>query len=78
MHGLARCALRHGGLERVSVAAESGGVRIWPVREAAAPIVMAEDMRDLGSAVGLKVVVALGGSAELTGETLVVRFPASN
>jgi signal transduction histidine kinase len=76
LHGLARCALRHGGLERVSVAAQSGGFRIWPVTEAAAPIVMAEDIRDLGSAVGLRVVVALGGSAELSGETLVVRFGA--
>jgi signal transduction histidine kinase len=77
VHGLARCALRHGGLERVSVAAEAGGVRISPVTEEAAPIVMAQDIRDLGSAVGLRIVGALGGSAELAGETLVVGFHAT-
>jgi len=74
VHGLARCALRHGGLERVSVAADAGGFEIAPITEAAAPIVMAEDARDLGAAVGLRIVAALGGSAELTGQTLLVRF----
>lgn len=77
VHGLARCVLRHGGLERVSVAAEADGLRISPVTDSAAPIVMAEDMRDLGAGVGLRVVVALGGSAELAGETLVLRFRAT-
>jgi signal transduction histidine kinase len=77
IHGLARCALRHGGLERVSVSADAGGFRISPVTEAAAPIVMAEELRDLGAAVGLRIVGALGGSAELGGETLVVRLHAT-
>jgi len=77
VHGLARCALRHGGLERVSLAAEEDGVRISPITEAAAPIVMAEEIRDLGSAVGLRIVAALGGSAELAGGTLVVGFHAT-
>jgi signal transduction histidine kinase len=74
VHGLARCALRHGGLERISVAAQADGLRISPVTDAAAPIVMAEEIRDLGAAVGLRVVDALGGSSELAGETLVLRF----
>lgn len=74
VHGLARCTLRHGGLERVSVAADAGTVRISPVTEAAAPVVMAQEIRDLGAAVGLRIVAALGGSAELESETLVVRF----
>ena len=60
----------------MSVAAVADGLRISPVTDAAAPVVMAEDMRDLGAAVGLRVVVALGGSAELAGETLVLRFDA--
>ena len=74
VHGLARCTLRHGGLERVSVAADAGAVRISPVTEAAAPVVTAQEIRDLGAAVGLRIVAALGGSAELESETLVVRF----
>jgi light-regulated signal transduction histidine kinase (bacteriophytochrome) len=75
VYGLVRCTLRHGGLERVSVAAEGPELRISPVTEAAAPIVTAQDIRDLGAAVGLRIVAALGGSAELDGETLVVRLP---
>jgi hypothetical protein len=77
VHGLARCTLRHGGLERVSVSADGDAVRISPVMEAAAPIVMAEEIRDLGAAVGLRIVVALGGSSELAGDVLVLRFRAT-
>ena len=77
VHGLARCTLRHGGLERVSVAADGGTFQISPVTEAAAPIVMAVDIRDLGAAVGLRIVGAMGGSAELAGDTLVIRFRES-
>jgi hypothetical protein len=50
---------------------------VGPVTSDAAPVVMAEDLRDLGAAVGLRVVAALGGSAELDGETLVVALPAA-
>jgi signal transduction histidine kinase len=80
VHGLARCALRHGGLDRVSIAADAPELRVSPVTEAAAPIVMAEDIRDLGAAVGHRVVGALGGSTELAVDVLVLRFPrgASN
>ena len=46
-----------------------------PIIEAAAPIVMAEEIRDLGAAVGRRVLDALGGSSVLEGETLVVRLP---
>jgi signal transduction histidine kinase len=77
VHGLARCALRHGGLERISLAADADAIRISPITEAAAPIVMAEEIRDLGSAVGLRIVAALGGSAELAGGTLVLGFRAT-
>jgi signal transduction histidine kinase len=75
VYGLARCALRHGGLDRVQLAADGSQLRISPVTEAAAPIVMAEEVRDLGAAVGLRVVTALRGSYELTGETLTLRLP---
>ena len=74
VYGLARCVLRHGGLDQVGLEADGSELRISPVTEAAAPIVMAEELRDLGAAVGLRVVAALGGSAELAGETLVVRL----
>jgi signal transduction histidine kinase len=75
VYGLARCALRHGGLERVRIAADGAELRIDPIVSGAAPIVMVEDPRDLGAAVGRRLVDALGGSTELEGETLVVRLP---
>jgi len=77
VYGLIRCALRHGGLERVAVEANGSELAVSPITEAAGPIVIAEDLRDLGAAVGMRVVVALGGSAELNGATLVIRLPAS-
>jgi signal transduction histidine kinase len=75
VYGLARCALRHGGLERVTLEAAGPELRVSPITESAAPIVTAQDVRDLGAALGVRVVEALGGSTVLEGETLVVRLP---
>lgn len=77
LYGLARCAVRHGPVERLTISADGAELRVSPVTPAAAPVVMAEEIRDLGAAVGLSVVRALGGSADLDGETLVVRLPRS-
>jgi signal transduction histidine kinase len=74
LRGLARCALRHGALSEVRLAAEGATVSIAPVVAQAAPVVMAEELRDLGAAIAHRIVVALGASAELEGETLAVRF----
>jgi signal transduction histidine kinase len=72
---LARCALRHGGLELVEVTAEDDGVSIRPITAASAPVVLGQDMRDLGAAVAVRLVDALGGGVELDGDTLRVRLP---
>ncbi len=74
VYGLARCALRHGPLDTVRIDVDETELRIGPVTEAAAPIVLAEDPRDLGAAVGRRVVAALGGSTALDGGQLVVRL----
>jgi signal transduction histidine kinase len=73
---LAQAALRHGGLEQVTVTAEPQEVRISPITPGSAPVVLGRDLRDLGAAVAVKLVEALGGSVELDGEALVVRLPA--
>ena len=78
VYGLARCALRHGGLDSVRIDVDGPELRIGPITEAAAPVVMADDPRDLGAAVGRRVVDALGGSTALDGETLVVRLPPAH
>jgi signal transduction histidine kinase len=73
--GLALCALRHGGLERVELTADGPSVWIEPVTPAAAPIVLGEDLKDLAAAAARRVVEALGGSFALEGERLEVRLP---
>jgi signal transduction histidine kinase len=72
---LAQCALRHGGLELVEVTADKSELAISPITPASAPVVLGEDIRDLGAAVAGRLIVALGGSLELDGETLRIRLP---
>jgi hypothetical protein len=71
---LARCALRHGGLERVELEVRGADVALAPVTPASAPVVLGEDLRDLGAAVAVRLIRARGGSVELDGETLRVRL----
>ena len=72
---LAQCALRHGGVELVDVTATGVELTIAPITPASAPVVLGEDLRDLGAAVADRLIRALGGSVELDGETLHVRLP---
>ena len=71
----ALCALRHGGLERVEIRAEGTAISISPVTDAA-PIVLAEDLKDLGAAAARRLVEATGGSLAVEDERLLVRLPA--
>jgi len=71
---LVRCLLRHGGLEHVSVEVRGPVLALAQVTPASAPVVLGEDLRDLGAAVAVRVVRARGGSVELDGETLLVRL----
>jgi hypothetical protein len=47
---------------------------ISPVTPASAPVLLGEDLRDLGAAVAVRVVEARGGAVEVDGETLIVRL----
>src|SRR6266550_227821 len=71
----AQCALRHGGLELVDVTATGPELTIAPITPASAPVVLGEDLRDLGAAVAALLVRALGGSVSVEDETLHVRLP---
>jgi signal transduction histidine kinase len=73
---LVQCALRHGGLEHVDVVADGQELRVTPITPASAPVVLGEDLRDLGAAVAVMHVGRLGGSVAVDGETLTVRLPA--
>jgi signal transduction histidine kinase len=74
--GFASCLRRHGPVESVRIEVAGEELRLGPVTEAAAPVVLGEELRDLGSAVGRAVVEALGGSVAVADATLVVRFRA--
>jgi signal transduction histidine kinase len=67
---LARCALRHGGIDHVELEVNGTELALAPVTPASAPVVLGEDLRDLGAAVAVRVVRARGGNVELDGETL--------
>jgi signal transduction histidine kinase len=71
---LVQCALRHGGLDRVDVAVDGPLLRVTPITPASAPVVLGEDLRDLGAAVAVRHVAWLGGSVSVDGETLTIRF----
>jgi signal transduction histidine kinase len=76
LSALMRCALRHGGLERVDVRVRGREVGISPITPASAPVVLGEELRDLGAAVAVRLIRAVGGSVELDGDKLVVHMPA--
>jgi signal transduction histidine kinase len=72
---LAQATLRHGGLDEVELSVEGRSLTISPVTAASAPVVLGEELRDLGAAVAVRVVRALGGSVALEGDELTVQLP---
>jgi signal transduction histidine kinase len=82
---LARAAQEELGEERVRVYGDGGQVQvdveaggttvtIRPVTEASGPVLMGDDLRDLGAAVAVRVVAAMGGAVALDGDAVVVRL----
>ncbi|HET7046388.1 MAG TPA: histidine kinase dimerization/phospho-acceptor domain-containing protein [Gaiellaceae bacterium] len=72
---LALAAQRHGAVERVGIRVDGRGFRVSPVSAAAAPIVLAHELKDLGAAVALRVLAALEIAVALEDETLSVDLP---
>jgi len=72
---LAQAALRHGGLEQVDLRVDGATVTVSPVTTSSGPVLLGEELRDLGAAVAVQVIRALGGSVEVEGDTLRVRLP---
>jgi signal transduction histidine kinase len=71
---LFQSALRHGGLDTVEVEVDGAEVRLSPVTPSAAPVVLGDDLRDLGAAVAVRLVRRLGGSVAVAGDKLTVRL----
>jgi signal transduction histidine kinase len=74
LRALAVAALRHGPVDRVTWRVAGRELELAPVTAAAGPVVSGEALRDLGSLVARMVIEELGGTVELTGETLRVRL----
>ncbi|HEU5215608.1 MAG TPA: histidine kinase dimerization/phospho-acceptor domain-containing protein [Gaiellaceae bacterium] len=70
---LFQSALRHGGLDSVEVEVDGLEIRLSPVTPASSPVVLGEDLRDLGAAVAVRLVRRLGGSVSVDGETVTIR-----
>jgi signal transduction histidine kinase len=71
---LAECARKHGGVDKVTLRVDGAELALAPVTEAAAPVILGEELKDLGAAVAVSAVRALGGSVERVGEELRVRL----
>jgi len=72
---LVRAAARHGGVE-VGASVTGPQIVIEPVTADAAPIVLGESAKDLGAAVAVRLLRALGGEVVLDGERLIVTLPS--
>jgi signal transduction histidine kinase len=66
----ALCAQRHGPAQEVTLSVQGREVILTPVTEAAAPVIMGEELKDLGAVIARRTIVALGGSVELGDGTL--------
>lgn len=75
LRSLVRAAARHGGVD-ISVSVEGRRISIGPVVPAAAPIVVGEDPKDLGAAVAVRLLRALGAVVALEDGRMSVDLPA--
>jgi signal transduction histidine kinase len=71
---LVQATLRHGGLDEVDVVVRGKEIDVSPVTESSAPVVLGQDLRDLGAAVAVRVIERLGGSVSVSGQTLTIRL----
>ena len=71
---LIQCTLRHGGLDEVAVVVRGAEIDVSPVTPASAPVVLGEDLRDLGAAVAVRLIRRLGGDVRVEGDTLTIRL----
>jgi signal transduction histidine kinase len=75
LSALAQAALRHGGLEQVELRVDGPTLAISPVTPSSGPVLLGEELRDLGAAVAVIVIRALRGSVSVNGDTLAVKLP---
>src|SRR5579864_4949033 len=62
---LIQAALRHGGLDEVSVEVRGAAISVQPVTESSTAVVLGRELRDLGAAVAVRLIERLGGTVEV-------------
>jgi signal transduction histidine kinase len=67
---LVQAALRHAGLQEVGVTVHGLELAVSPITPASEQVVLGEDLRDLGAAVAVRLIDALGGSTTVAEGTL--------
>jgi signal transduction histidine kinase len=72
---LAVAAVRHGEIESVTWTVRGREFDLAPVNDAASPVVLGEEIKDLGAVIAGRVVETLGGWIFLEDQTLRVRLP---
>jgi len=72
---LVQAALRHGGLDEVTVRVRGAQLEVEPITGSSARVVLAEDLRDLGAAVAVRQLEALGGSVAVDDDVLRTALP---
>jgi signal transduction histidine kinase len=74
---LIQAALRHGGVDEVDVVVRGPLIEVTPVTDAAAPVVLGRELRDLGAAVAVRVIERLGGAVEVEDGSLEITLAKS-
>jgi len=69
---LVQAALRHGGLDVVEVVVRGTVIEVSPITDASGPVVLGQELRDLGAAVAVRLVEFLGGAVEVEDGTLTI------
>jgi signal transduction histidine kinase len=71
---LIQATLRHGGLQEVDVVVRGKEIEVSPVTDSSSKVVVGAELRDLGAAVAVKLIDALGGSVTVDGSKLTIRL----
>jgi hypothetical protein len=60
---------------RVEMRVDGPHITVSPVTPSSAPMLLGEDLRDLGAAVAVLAIRAVGGTVEVDGDVLAVDLP---
>ena len=71
---LVQAALRHGGLDEVDVVVRGREIDVAPITKSSAPVVLGEELRDLGAAVAVRLIEFLGGTVVVADGILTIRL----